>query len=326
MRTVLVTGGAGFIGSHAVLALDEAGYNTVALDNLSNGHRDAVLAGTFVEANIRDRAALDAVFSRFDVDAVLHFAGCIEVGESVVGPLKFYNNNVCGSVSLLQSMATHGVDKIIFSSTAAVYGEPAYLPIDENHPVAPINPYGRTKLAVEAMLADAAAVTGIRAMVLRYFNAAGADPLGRLGERHQPETHLIPLVLEAAAGKRPEIAIFGTDYDTRDGSCLRDYVHVTDLVDAHLLALGKLEAGAEGATYNLGSGDGYTVREVVEAARVVTGRAITTREAPRRDGDPAGLVAGNAAVVAELGWQPNFRGLETMIEHAWIYLQSEQHP
>ena len=316
-RSVLVTGGAGFIGSHAVLALLEAGHRVVTVDNLSNGHREAVLGGDFEQLDLLDADALDAVFERYRPEAVMHFAGAIEVGESVRDPLKYFRVNVGGSLNLLAAMARHGPQAIVFSSTAAVFGAPARVPIEEDDAKAPINPYGMSKLMVERVLAELARANGLKACALRYFNAAGADPAGRLAERHEPETHLIPLVLQAAAGRRPGIAVFGTDYDTPDGSCVRDYVHVSDLADAHLLALEALFAGRARPAYNLGNGEGYSVRQVIETARQVTGRAIAVSEAARRPGDPARLVASNRLALSELGWQPKRRLLPEIIEDAW---------
>ncbi|MBM3492396.1 MAG: UDP-glucose 4-epimerase GalE [Alphaproteobacteria bacterium] len=286
-RRILVTGGAGYIGSHAVLALLEAGHQVLTVDNLSNGHRDAVLGGEFTEVDLLDVAALDHAFGSFRPDAVLHFAGAIEVGESMRDPLKYFRINVGGSLNLLAAMRRHGTEAIVFSSTAAVFGTPVRVPIEEADAKAPINPYGESKLMVERVLGELARAHGLKACALRYLNAAGADPSGRLAERHEPESHLIPLVLRTAAGSRLEIAIFGTDYDTPDGTCLRDYVHVSDLIEAHLLALDALFAGRSRPAYNLGNGEGYSVRQVIETARRVTGWAIPAREAARRPGDPA---------------------------------------
>ncbi|OOC47841.1 UDP-glucose 4-epimerase GalE [Thioalkalivibrio versutus] len=314
---VLVVGGAGYIGSHMVKYLREAGREVVVLDNLSSGYRDAVAGVPLVEGDMGDRAVLDVLFQRYAVDAVMHFAGYIEVGESVRDPGKYYRNNVSHTLELLDAMVRHGVDKLIFSSTAAVYGEPCYKPIDESHPREPINPYGRSKQMVEAILADYERAHGLRSVSLRYFNAAGADPEGELAERHDPETHLIPIILEAAAGKRPHIAVYGRDYPTADGTCVRDYVHVQDLCRAHLLALEHLRQGAASAAFNLGNGGGFSVQQVIDVAREVTGQPIAVVDEARREGDPAVLVADATAAREVLGWQPVHDRLEPIIEHAW---------
>jgi len=319
MTTVLVVGGAGYIGSHMVAALAEAGHGVVTLDDLSRGHRELVLAGEFVPGDFGDAATLDRLFGEHRIDAVMHFAAWSLVGESVARPLDYYRTNVGATTVLLDRMLAHGVKQFIFSSTAAVYGEPERVPIDEGHPTRPTNPYGTTKLAVEHMLADAARAHGLSYTTLRYFNAAGAHPDGRLGEAHDPETHLIPLVLEVAAGKRERIDVFGTDYPTPDGTCVRDYVHVCDLAQAHLAALDRLAAGEPGEIYNLGSSRGHTVGEVIATARRITGQAILANDAPRRAGDPAVLVAGSERARRELGWRPRFEALETIIATAWAW-------
>lgn len=316
---ILVVGGAGYIGSHMVKALSRAGHTVTTLDNLCSGHRDAVLAGELVEGDLGDPALLDRLFSAERFDGVMHFAAHILVGESVEDPAKYYENNLCKTLRLLDAMVRHGVKRFIFSSTAAVFGEPDDTPIDEAHPTAPINPYGRSKLMVEQALADYDRAYGLKSACLRYFNAAGADPEGELGERHDPETHLIPLVLQAASGRRPAITVFGRDYDTPDGTCIRDYIHVADLCQAHLLALERLAAGGESVAYNLGNGNGFSVQEVIGAARRVTGREITVYEGPRRAGDPARLVADSARARAELGWDPQLASLEVIIAHAWAW-------
>jgi UDP-glucose 4-epimerase len=316
MLRVLVVGGAGYIGSHMVKLLGQLGCAVTTLDDLSSGHRDAVLCGDFVQGNFGDCAVLDAVFPR-GFDAVMHFASFIQVGESVQHPDKYYRNNVTYTLSLLDAMRAHGVNKFIFSSTAATFGEPQYIPIDEQHSQQPINPYGRTKLMVEQALADYDRAYGFKSVCLRYFNAAGADPEGQLGERHDPETHLIPLVLQAASGRRPSISVFGRDYGTPDGTCIRDYVHIQDLCSAHWLALQSLMNGADSQAYNLGNGNGFSVQEVIDTAEKVTGRTIPIVNGPRRDGDPARLVADSRLAREKLGWQPQYADLATIIEHAW---------
>jgi UDP-glucose 4-epimerase len=319
MARILVVGGAGYIGSHMVKMLARAGHDVTTLDDLSTGYRDAVVAGRLVEGSLADRALLDHTFAAGRFDGVMHFASFIQVGESVRDPGKYYRNNVAHTLDLLDAMVVHGVRAFIFSSTAAVFGEPQYVPIDESHPKAPINPYGASKLMVERMLADYDAAHGLRSVALRYFNAAGADPEGELGERHDPETHLIPLVLQAAAGRRPSIQVFGTDYDTPDGTCIRDYIHIQDLCAAHLLALERLAGGAPSAAYNLGNGTGFSVREVIAAAERVTGKAIPVVYAARRAGDPARLVADSRAARAALGWTPAHPDLDTIVAHAWTW-------
>ncbi|GAB4176914.1 MAG: UDP-glucose 4-epimerase GalE [Rhodocyclaceae bacterium] len=316
---LLVVGGAGYIGSHMVKLASRAGHEVVSLDNFSTGHRDALLAGGLIEADLADRAALDAAFAGADFDAVMHFASFIQVGESVRDPAKYYRNNVANTLNLLEAMAAHGVKRFVFSSSAAVFGEPLRVPIDEAHPLQPINPYGRSKRMVEEMLADFERAFGLRSVALRYFNAAGADPEEELGERHEPETHLIPLVLRAASGRSPAVSVFGRDYDTPDGTCIRDYVHVSDLCEAHLLALDFLAAESASAAFNLGNGNGFSVGEVIEAARRVTGRTIPVLDAPRREGDPARLVADSSRARSRLGWRPRYGALDTLVAHAWAW-------
>jgi UDP-glucose 4-epimerase len=316
-KEILVVGGAGYIGSHMALMLQEAGYEAVILDNLSAGHRDAALTSQLIIGDIANAKLLDLVFSQHSFAAVMHFASCIEVGESVVNPLKYYQNNVAATVTLLQAMRKHAVNHFVFSSSAAVYGEPQSARITESHPLAPINPYGRSKLMVEEVIKDMAKAHGFRFAVLRYFNAAGADPLGRLSERHQPETHLLPLLLQTAAEMRPAITLFGRDYPTVDGSCVRDYIHVSDLCRAHLLALEALNQQDNNLVYNLGTGQGYSVLQIIEAARKVTGCPISVLEGERRSGDPAVLVADASAAQRELGWQPAYPDIETIIQHVW---------
>jgi len=299
-----------------VKMLGAQGCRVTTLDDLSSGHRDAVLSGEFVQGDMGDRAVLDAVLSQ-GFDAVMHFASFIQVGESVQQPAKYYQNNVLNTLGLLDAMRVHGVARFIFSSTAATFGEPQYSPIDEAHPQQPINPYGRSKWMVEQVLADYEHAYGLRSVCLRYFNAAGADPEGQLGERHEPETHLIPLVLQAASGRRPHISVFGRDYDTPDGTCIRDYIHIEDLCSAHGLALQSLMGGAGSQAYNLGNGQGFSVQEVIDTAQQVTGRQIAVVNAPRRAGDPARLVADARLAKHKLGWQPRYADLATIVQHAW---------
>jgi UDP-glucose-4-epimerase GalE len=320
---VLVTGGAGYIGSHAAKALSRAGYLPVTLDNLSRGHATAVRWGPFVQAGLLDAAALDAVFAEHRPVAVMHFAALSTVGESVADPGLYYSNNVAGTLGLLEAMRRAGCGRIVFSSTCATYGLPETLPITEATPQAPVNPYGASKLMVERILADAGAAYGLEHVALRYFNAAGADPEGEAGEAHDPETHLIPLALAAAAGQGAELAVFGDDYPTPDGTCIRDYIHVTDLARAHLLALERLRAGAPSRAYNLGNGRGFSVRAVIAAAAAVTGRPVPHRFAPRRPGDPPVLVADAALAAAELGWTPERAALETQIADAWAWMRAQ---
>ncbi|MBN2225323.1 MAG: UDP-glucose 4-epimerase GalE [Deltaproteobacteria bacterium] len=320
MTTILVVGGAGYIGSHAVKALMAAGFTPIVLDNLSRGHRDAVLCPDFIQADLTDRKVLDRVFGSVRIDAVMHFAALTYVGESVEDPGRYYTNNVVGCINLLSAMRKAEIDKILFSSSAAVYGNPREIPITEDHPRDPINPYGMTKYVMERAMEDFSAAYGLRFVSLRYFNAAGADPDGELGERHDPETHLIPAVLMAAGGISDEIVIFGDDYPTPDGTCVRDYVHITDLVDAHLLALEGLNAGGMGGCYNLGSEKGHSVNEVIETAKAVTGRPITVRVGPRRPGDPSTLIASSQKAKEELGWCPIHTDLVDMVGSAWRFM------
>ena len=314
---VLVTGGAGYIGSHTVKLLLQCGYWPVVYDNLVYGHREALLRGDFVHGDLRDTAQLVHVLRQYDITDVMHFAAFAYVGESVQDPLKYYANNVAGTLSLLQAMRIAGVPRIIFSSTCAVYGLPQHPVLTEEHPLCPVNPYGESKLFVERMLQASAAAYGLRWISLRYFNAAGADPEGELGESHAPETHLIPLVLSVASGRRADVAIFGTDYDTADGTCIRDYIHVSDLAEAHIRALQVLDTDKAQAAYNLGTGTGYSVRQVIETAAQVTGRPIATQAAPRRPGDPPCLVAAADKVRSALAWQPRYSDLPMIIATAW---------
>lgn len=318
---VLVVGGAGYIGSHMVKMLAKAGHDVVTLDNLSNGYRDAVMYGEFVEGDIADATLLDQLFSKYTFDGVMHFASYIQVGESVVKPSMYYRNNVCNTQTLLDAMLEHGIRSFIFSSTAATFGEPEYTPIDEAHPQKPINPYGHSKLMVEQILQDYDHAYGLKSVCLRYFNAAGADPEGELGERHIPETHLIPLVLQAASGRRDCITVFGTDYDTEDGTCVRDYIHINDLCSAHLLGLEHLVAGGDSRAYNMGNGQGYSIKEVIDVAKNVTGTDFEVKTGERRSGDPARLVADSSLLQKELGWKPEYTDLESIIRHAWAWEQ-----
>ncbi|MCL5058040.1 MAG: UDP-glucose 4-epimerase GalE [Actinobacteria bacterium] len=321
---ILVTGGAGYIGSHTVRRLIRKNYNVVVLDNLSKGHRAAVGGVKLVVGDTSDRVLLKKLFSECKIDAVIHFAASSLVGESAIAPSAYYQNNVAGGLSLLDAMAESGVRRLIFSSTAAVYGEPKEIPIPEEHFASPVNPYGATKLAMEEAMRWYAGAYGLHYASLRYFNAAGADPAGDIGEDHSPETHLIPIVLKAALNVLPRIEIFGADYATPDGTCIRDYVHVNDLAEAHILALEPLFSGASPAVYNLGNGCGHSVLEVIKAAEVVTGRPIPVRYSERRPGDPAVLVAGAGRIKAQLGWSPRYTAIGDIIETAWIW--HKNHP
>ena len=312
---VFVTGGAGYIGSHVVRLLAEAGHRVRVYDNLSEGHRAAVPAGALFEGDLMDEARLaEGLAGGFD--CVIHFAAHCYVGESMENPEKYYRNNVIGSLRLAAAMRQAGVGRIVFSSSAATYGNPVRTPIPEDHPQDPINAYGQTKLDFEHALKYYAGAYGLGFAALRYFNAAGAAPDARIGEDHDPETHLVPIVLQVALGQRKNVAIFGTDYPTPDGTCVRDYIHVYDLAQAHILAMEAIEPG-KGLAFNLGNGSGYSVREVIETARRVTGRAIPAVESPRRPGDPPELVASSAKIIRDLGWKPQFPALETIIETAW---------
>ncbi|QIL19300.1 UDP-glucose 4-epimerase GalE [Thermomonas sp. HDW16] len=318
-ESILVVGGAGYIGSHMVKQLRLAGFAATVADDLSSGHREAAQGAPLFVGDIGDADFVDRVLRETKPAAVMHFASFIQVGESVADPAKYYRNNVAATQTLLDGMRAHGVDRFIFSSTAAIFGDPQYVPIDESHPKAPINPYGRSKWFVEQMLEDYDRAYGLKSICLRYFNAAGADPDGELGECHEPETHLIPLILQVASGRRAHINVFGEDYATPDGTCVRDYIHVADLCDAHLLSLHRLLDGAGSARYNLGNGNGYSVREVIEAARRVTGHPIPTHVGPRREGDPPVLVADAGAARKTLGWQPLYADLDTIVAHAWAW-------
>ena len=323
-KQVLVVGGAGYIGSHTSFALQKAGYDVLVFDNLSHGHKEFLRFGRFVHGDLKDPNALEAVFAANEISAVMHFAAFAYVGESVKDPAKYYRNNVSCTLNLLEAALKHNIKSVIFSSSCAIYGEPEHLPLQESHPANPVNPYGRTKLAVEWMLRDFSTAYGLPYTALRYFNAAGAAPAdlnAHIGEWHDPETHLIPLALRAAmechSDRRTPLRIFGTDYDTPDGTCVRDYIHVCDLADAHILAMERLLAGEESRAYNLGNGNGYSVREVVESVERVTGLKISTIEDERRQGDPPRLVGDAERAMRELGWKPQFAALDTMVATAW---------
>lgn len=316
---ILVTGGAGYIGSHTVLYLLDKGEDVIVVDNLTKGHLDALQGATLYEGNLLDGEFLDKVFTEQQIDAVIHFAADSLVGESVAEPLKYYHNNVIGTHSLLTKMVEHNVKNIVFSSTAATYGEPEQVPIVETLPTNPTNPYGETKLAIEKMLKWSDQAYGLKSICLRYFNAAGADPEGRIGEDHDPESHLIPIVLQTALGQREQVQVFGDDYDTEDGSCIRDYIHVMDLADAHFLAVKKLMNDRTSSIYNLGIGQGFSVKQVIDVCREVTQREIAAAIAPRRAGDPAVLIASPEKAKSELSWEPKFTKLHDIVKHAWSW-------
>lgn len=321
---VLVCGGAGYIGSHMVAELLESGEEVVILDNFQKGHRDAIIGGKLYEGDLRDRSVLDKVFTENKIDAVIDFAADSLVGESVAEPLKYFENNVGSTLSLLGAMRDHKVKYIVFSSTAATYGEPENTPILESDRTLPTNPYGESKLTVEKVLKWCDNAYGIKYTALRYFNAAGAHISGKIGEDHRPESHLIPLILQVALGQREKIMIFGDDYITEDGTCIRDYIHVTDLANAHLMALDRLRKGGNSRIYNLGNGKGFSVKEVIEATRKVTGKEIKAEVAPRRAGDPAILIASSEKAIRELNWKPKFDSLDTIIDTAWQW--HKNHP
>ena len=319
--TVLVTGGAGYAGAHGCKALAAAGYQPVAYDNLIYGHEEAVQWGPLERGDLADRARLDDVFQRYRPAAVIHFAAYAYVGESVTDPGKYYRNNVGGTLSLIEAMVAHKVDKLVFSSTCATYGEPDEIPITENCPQRPINPYGKSKLMVEQMLADFERAHGLKSIMLRYFNAAGASPDGEIGESHEPETHLIPLAFDAAVGKGPPLTVFGDDYPTQDGTCIRDYIHVGDLAHAHFRALDYLEKDGVTRGFNLGTGSGVSVREILDAIERVTGRTVPYSFGARREGDPPVLVSNAARARTELGWIPAMSDIDTIIATAWNWHQ-----
>jgi UDP-glucose 4-epimerase len=321
---ILVVGGAGYIGSHMAKMLVDGGHEPVTFDDLSSGFREAVLGGEFIQGSIADRDAIACAMVSHRFDAVMQFASFIQVGESVRNPSNYYHNNLSNTHNLLDAMVAAHVKRFIFSSTAAIFGEPVYVPIDEKHPQKPMNPYGASKQMVERALQDYDRAYGLRSVCLRYFNAAGAHPDAAIGERHEPETHLIPLLLQAASGRREWVQVFGRDYDTPDGTCIRDYVHVLDLCKAHLLALEFPERSGESAAFNLGNGDGFSVLEVIAAAEKVVGRKVKVVDAPRRAGDPARLVADSRAARERLGWSPAYREIEVIVEHAWRWEQRLQ--
>lgn len=315
---ILVLGGAGYIGSHTVYELIDAGRDVVVADNLLTGFRAAVHPkARFYQLDIRDRSALDELFTKEKIEGVIHFAASSQVGESMSDPLKYYDNNLHGTMVLLQAMVAHGVDKIVFSSTAATYGEPERVPILETDRTDPTNCYGETKLAMEHMMRWVSRAHSLKYVALRYFNACGAHPSGAIGEAHNPETHLIPLILQVPNGQREKISIFGDDYPTKDGTCIRDYIHVSDLAQAHILALDHLLQGGESDVFNLGNGVGFTVKEVIDVARAVTGHPIPAETCPRRAGDPAQLIASSKKAVEQLGWKPKYNDLNTIIASAW---------
>ena len=316
---LLVVGGAGFIGSHMVKLLLTAGHNVLVFDNLSSGHRSSLVGGDFVEGDLADPAILDDLFKAHRFDAVFHFASSIEVGESLKNPSKYYRNNFCNTQNLMDAMVKNQVKAFVFSSTAAIFGEPAYTPIDEDHDCRPVNPYGGSKLMVEQALKHYDLAYGLKSICLRYFNAAGADPMGEIGECHEPETHLIPLLLQVASGRRDHIKVFGRDYDTPDLTCIRDYVHVEDLCHAHLLGLDYLIESGKSDAFNLGNGRGFSVQEVISTVEQITGQKIKTEDAPRRAGDPTRLVANSSKAATILGWKPQYADLKTIVAHAWAW-------
>jgi len=322
LKNVLVTGGAGYIGSHACKALRTAGYTPVTYDNLSTGWQDAVKFGPFEQGDLRDRERLDQVFAAYQPAAVLHFGALSQVGESIREPGRYWDNNVTGSLVLIQAAVSAGCLDFVFSSTCATYGDQDNVVLDETCHQAPINSYGASKRAIEDMLRDFEIANGLRHVIFRYFNVAGADPDAEVGEFHQPETHLVPLILDAIDGRRDALTIFGTDYDTPDGTCIRDYVHVMDLVDAHVLGLRWLEDGKPSEVFNLGTGSGFTVREVIDRSRVITNREVPMIEGARRPGDCTKLVSGSTKAEAQLGWTPQRSTLDRMIEDAWRWHQT----
>lgn len=314
---ILIVGGAGYIGSHVNKLLNESGYETIILDNLSHGHKEAVQWGTFYKGDIKDIPTIEKIFEEYDISAVMHFSSFIEVGESVQDPMKYYQNNVVNTLNLLNTMLKYNVKKFIFSSTCATYGVPQKIPLTEDHPQNPINPYGWTKLMVERILKDYDTAYGLKSIILRYFNASGADESGLIGEDHTPESHLIPLILDAAIGKRDDIKIYGTDYDTHDGTCIRDYIHVNDLADAHLKALNYLNEKNSSNEFNLGNGKGFSVKEVIEAVKKVTSIDFKVTSTDRREGDPAVLIGSAEKANQLLNWTPEYDNIDKIVESAW---------
>ena len=325
-KKILVSGGAGYVGSHAVKELRKQGFQCLVLDNLVYGHSQFAKDEELIEGDTGDLKLLEKIFVQNEIEAVMHFAAYAYVGESVIDPAKYYQNNVASTLSLLKAMIKAKVNKIIFSSTCATYGNPREIPITESHPQDPINPYGATKLIVERMLRDFDQAYGLRSVIFRYFNAAGADPEGEVGEWHEPETHLIPLVLDVAGGKRDTVQIYGTDYPTPDGTCIRDYIHVTDIAHAHLLGLRELMTGKPSSVFNLGNGGGFSVREVIQTAEKVTGQKIKVVETSRRPGDPPALVGSAQKAQQVLGWKPRFPDLESILQTAWNWHQKQPSP
>ena len=322
--SILITGGAGYIGSHSAKALARAGFSPVVVDDLRTGHRSVVRWGPFVEADVADKASLDQVFRTYRIAAVIHFAGSAYVGESMSAPQLYFQNNVGSTLNLLECMLSHGVDRIVFSSSCATYGHPQTIPITEQHPQKPVNPYGESKLMVEKILGWYAQAYGLRYAILRYFNAAGADPEGELGEMHEPEPHLIPRVIAAALGSLPTVDVYGTDYDTVDGTAVRDYIHVSDLAEAHVAAMQYLQRGGASSAINLGTGIGHSVRQVISAIQQASGRPVPFRHFPRRAGDPPELVADAQEASKRLAWRPRYSDLRNIVETAWAWHNSIQ--
>jgi UDP-glucose 4-epimerase len=324
MKTILVVGGAGYIGSNTVKYLLKHNYNVVVLDNLVYGHKEAVLTPNFEQIDLADKPAIDKVFEKYKIDAIIHFAAYTYVGESVTNPKKYYWNNFVNTINLLDSMIEHEVKTIVFSSTCATYGNPLYMPLDEKHTQNPINPYGNTKLMMEKIMADYDVAYGLKFAALRYFNAAGGDSEGQLGESHNPETHLIPLVLQAIKGERKNITVFGTDYNTPDGTCIRDYIHVEDLAEAHMLAVEKLFSKNKSFALNLGTGIGTSVKKIINASEEVTGKKVPVVYGERRAGDPSILYASNEKAKKELNWTPKYTDIKEIIETAWLWEQNKK--
>lgn len=324
-KNILIAGGAGYIGSHQVLYLLENGYNPITYDNLSEGYQEAVLGGTFIEGDLADKNKLKEVFNSYDISAVMHFAAHCYVGESVTNPQKYYYNNVVNTMNLVNTMIEHKINKFIFSSTCATYGAPKFLPLTEEHPQNPINPYGNTKLMVEMFLKDYTKAYDFNSIFLRYFNAAGAEPEGRIGENHDPETHLIPNVIRSALGMGEPLKIFGDDYNTPDGTCVRDYIHILDLAQAHLLALEKLFEGHKTDFFNLGNGNGYSNKQIIETVEKVSGKKVDYSFAPRREGDPDTLVGSSEKAFKTLGWKPKFASIEKIIETAFNWHNNQKY-